>query len=199
MLDDFCKSCGAPISANDVYCGCCGANLTGGANAESNPFATPKYDGYFDANNYSGYAAADAPEVPTGPISAFRICMRKYVDFSGRASRSEYWYWQLANVLIGLALVVVLVAISLALGFDGDEASSLGNWVGQIVSLALFLPNLAVAARRLHDRGITGWVLVCLFVPFANVIAGITFFVLYLLPSQPGENKFGPAPRRRNR
>lgn len=193
-MANFCKTCGAPVAPSDVYCVRCGAPLTDG-DANSNPFATPSYSG---ANDYADWGDPTAPDVPTNPISAFRICFfEKYVDFRGRASRSEYWYWQLATFLVALTAIVAPVPFALAFGLDSEEAGKLGNVVGRIVSYVFFLPNLAVAARRLHDRGQSGWLLLFLFVPFANIVAAIAIFVILLSPSKPETNKYGPAPRRR--
>jgi uncharacterized membrane protein YhaH (DUF805 family) len=70
---------------------------------------------------------------------AIASCFSKYATFSGRASRSEFWWFFLFQVLVSLAVSMV-----------GDTYSGL-------VSLALLLPALAVGARRLHDIGRTGW------------------------------------------
>ena len=80
--------------------------------------------------------------------TAIDTCLRrKYLDFSGRASRSEYWYYILAY-LIG-SIVVSLVG-----GILGARA---GSVLSGIYSLALFLPSLAVLVRRLHDTNHSGW------------------------------------------
>ena len=79
--------------------------------------------------------------------TAIDTCLRrKYLDFSGRASRSEYWYYILAY-LIG-SIVVSLVG-----GILGARA---GSVLSGIYSLALFLPSLAVLVRRLHDTNHSG-------------------------------------------
>lgn len=71
---------------------------------------------------------------PVGFVDAVTTCLRKYVDFSGRASRSEFWYFTLVYGIAGAIPVI-----------------------GGIISLALLLPDLAVSARRLHDTGKSGW------------------------------------------
>src|SRR6266545_1414640 len=67
---------------------------------------------------------------------------QNYVNFSGRAARSEYWFWTLFTVLVSIAALL----IDLALFGDMDV-----SFINGIVSLGLFLPSLAVAIRRLHD------------------------------------------------
>ena len=77
-------------------------------------------------------------------------CMGKYVIFKGRASRSEYWWFFLFTLIIGLGADLVTVAVY-----------NIGDPTGQILSLIIYLifllPSIAVATRRLHDTGRTGW------------------------------------------
>ena len=77
-------------------------------------------------------------------------CLRKYADFSGRATRAEYWWWVLATVIVGLGLAAVDEFINL---LTGNEFSPLTT----IFGLAVLLPGLAVTCRRLHDTGRSGW------------------------------------------
>ena len=70
---------------------------------------------------------------------AISTCFAKYATFSGRASRPEFWWFFLFQILVSMA------------------ASMLGDVVAGLVSLALLLPALAVGARRLHDIGKSGW------------------------------------------
>lgn len=72
-------------------------------------------------------------------VESIRTCFGKYADFTGRASRSEFWWWVLFNVLAGMALGMI------------------NSRLGQIFSLAVLLPNIAVTARRLHDTDRSGW------------------------------------------
>lgn len=69
------------------------------------------------------------------------VCMAKYVDFSGRASRSEYWWFYLFTVLLSWGAMIV-------------DSSGI---ISSIVNLAFMLPSLAAAARRLHDTNRSGW------------------------------------------
>ena len=68
-----------------------------------------------------------------------QTCFKKYADFTGRATKSEFWWWVLFALLISMA------------------AQTLGDIPASIVSLAILLPYLAVTARRLHDIGKSGW------------------------------------------
>ena len=117
---------------------------------------------------------------------AVRVCLtQKYVDFSGRARRSEYWYF----FLFGIIVSVVAGIIDGILG----TRNTLGSYglIGGIASLALLLPNLGVGARRLHDTGRSGWWLLIGLIPLIGWIVLLVFFVQ---DSQP-DNQYGPNPK----
>ncbi len=91
-------------------------------------------------------------------------CLKeKYATFSGRASRSEFWWFWLATYILGV--IVGLISTTLA----------------SIVGLALFLPSLAVAVRRIHDSEHSGWWVIC---PIVNII-------FLIIPGTEGANKYG--------
>ncbi len=105
-----------------------------------------------------------------GIQQAFITCLKKYADFSGRATRSEYWWFVLCEILIlGVAALI------------NDRLPGL-------FALALVLPAVAVGARRLHDIGRSGWWLLVALVP---LIGGLVLLYWTVLPSQPGANTFG--------
>lgn len=110
---------------------------------------------------------------------AVKRYFRNYVNFSGRASQSEYWWPVLFNTFIALVLIIVAVV----LGAAGIQV------VGSIVSiclllyiLATILPGISVAIRRLHDANQSGAWLLCVFVPFIGSFVSI---VVGLLPTDP--------------
>lgn len=105
---------------------------------------------------------------------------RKYAQFSGRSSRSEYWYFVLFNALASAA--------------SGLADAILGS-TGVIIVLYAFaslIPSFAIFFRRLHDTGRSGWWWLIGIVP---VIGGITLFIFMVLDSQPGDNRYGPNPK----
>ena len=106
-------------------------------------------------------------------------CLRKYATFEGRASRSEYWWFQL-----------LLFLLSVAGSLLGTFAETLGGLVLLAVVLGLFVPNLAVTVRRMHDVGWSGWWLLLIWVPF-GVLA---FYAIMFWPGRLGANRFGPPP-----
>jgi uncharacterized membrane protein YhaH (DUF805 family) len=97
-----------------------------------------------------------------------------YAQFTGRASRSEYWWFYLFTVLATAA------------------ADTFGGTVGNLASLVFFLPSLALAARRLHDVGRSGWWFLLVF-----TIIGIPVLLYWLVrASDAGANKYGEGPAR---
>jgi len=88
---------------------------------------------------------------------SIQVCFNKYVDFSGRASRSEFWWFFLFCCLVSIA------------------AGMFGFIVNCLVSLALLLPQVAAATRRLHDTGRSGWWQLIGLIPVIGWIVMIVF------------------------
>jgi uncharacterized membrane protein YhaH (DUF805 family) len=133
--------------------------------------------------------------------------LKKYADFGGRASRSEFWaFFLFANLLTYAAhkfemrsADIVMVALQMGV-------VELSVW------LVVLLPTITVSARRLHDTGRSGWWLMAVYVPFlawlktnegaafqlvaagALFVGAIIYIVLMLLPGEPGANAFGEPP-----
>jgi uncharacterized membrane protein YhaH (DUF805 family) len=101
-----------------------------------------------------------------------------YVNFAGRAIRSEYWYW----VLFVIIAMIVTSIIDVVLGIRLFEP---------IFALAVLLPGIAVGVRRLHDLDRSGWWLLLGFIPLIGAIVLIVWFVGR---GTPGPNRFGPDP-----
>jgi uncharacterized membrane protein YhaH (DUF805 family) len=102
----------------------------------------------------------------------------KYVTFSGRAARSEYWYWTLFTVIANMVA-----------GILDDLLRGLGL-IGLLVSLALLLPGIAVSARRLHDLDRTAWWLLIVF----TGVGVILLIVWDCIKGTTGPNHFGADP-----
>jgi len=120
-------------------------------------------------------------------IEAFR----KYAVFSGRASRSEYWYFFLFNIIAQFVIGFGATFIAAVAGASSDSATNTGESLMALYVLAALLPSIAVSVRRLHDAGYSGWLLLLGFIP----LAGIVLIVLFCTDSQPGTNKYGPNPK----
>jgi uncharacterized membrane protein YhaH (DUF805 family) len=107
---------------------------------------------------------------------AVRSCFQNYASFSGRAPRSEYWYFVLFEIaaLVGLAIMDWLIGTAPILYMLG--------------ALALVLPALTVGVRRLHDSNKSAWNLLWSLVPFG----ALYLLWLYIRPGDDGENDYGP-------
>jgi uncharacterized membrane protein YhaH (DUF805 family) len=111
--------------------------------------------------------------------TAVRVCLRKYATFSGRASRSELWWFVLFECLVSAAASVLDVGIGAS---DVKPITALAG-------LALLLPSLAVAVRRLHDIDYSGWWILIIVIP---VLGALALLVFYCLAGSEGDNRFGP-------
>ncbi len=119
-----------------------------------------------------------------GFAEAIKSWFNKYVTFSGRAPRSEYWWFTLFAILAQIVLTFVDMAVFGANPYGIDPLAT-------IFSLAVLLPGLAVTVRRLHDTGRSAWWLLIVLIP---VIGYIVLIVFACLKSEPGANRFGPNP-----
>ncbi|HEY2754993.1 MAG TPA: DUF805 domain-containing protein [Pseudolabrys sp.] len=112
---------------------------------------------------------------------AIRSGFRNYVGFSGRAPRSEFWYWTLFAFLVAVVSGILDSALFPSMGTGPISA---------ITSLLLFLPGLAMSVRRLHDLDRTGWwMLIAL-----TIIGLIVLLVWDCIKGTDGPNRFGPDP-----
>lgn len=105
-------------------------------------------------------------------VNIIKHCFQNAINFKDRAGRPEYWYFVLFCFLLGLILGAVF----------GD-----GSMITTLVQLALFVPSIAVAARRLHDTGRSGW-----WQLISLTIIGLIPLIYWLAkPGDAGENRFG--------
>lgn len=123
-------------------------------------------------------------------MNHFINVLKKYATFSGRATRSEYWYF----VLIYSIIYTILMGIDFAIGTFSKQLMGNGSFLGFLstaYSLVLFLPSLAVTVRRLHDINKSGWWILLIFVP----IIGFILLVVYLCTNSKEDNKYGINPK----
>tara|TARA_R100000005_G_scaffold96344_1_gene82558 strand:- start:2504 stop:2887 length:384 start_codon:yes stop_codon:yes gene_type:complete len=114
------------------------------------------------------------------------VLKNKYAMFNGRARRKEYWFFVLFNILASIALGIVD-------GITGTFNDEMGvGLLGGIYWLAVLIPAIAVAVRRLHDTGRTGWWLLLCLIP---VIGGLVLLIFMVFDSEPGDNQYGPNPK----
>ena len=103
-----------------------------------------------------------------GILEAITSFFTNYTNFHGRSRRSAFWWVELVSFIIGWIPVVNI-----------------------IFGIAIIIPSIAIAVRRLHDIGKSGWWLLLILVP----IAGIILIIWFIRDSQPGDNQWGPNPK----
>ena len=131
---------------------------------------------------------------------ATRYCLNHYADFTGRASRPQFWWFWLFTFIVS-AIPSIIGQIFIVIGRppndfeDGIMIFSVLGWIiyvlGLIISLAFIVPLLAAGCRRLHDRGLSGWLQLLLLLSFCFGIGFIILAVFWALPGTPGPNQYG--------
>lgn len=108
---------------------------------------------------------------------SIKTCINKYATFSGRAPRSEYWWFVLFYIIVSVCAQAAFFGIGLGIG--GMQGAALAsNICSALVLLMFFIPSLAVAVRRLHDTGRSGWWLMLAYGP---MLLCVVLLVLVLL------------------
>jgi uncharacterized membrane protein YhaH (DUF805 family) len=105
-------------------------------------------------------------------VEAIKTCLRKYAEFKGRASRSEYWWFALFYFLVSLV------------------ASLFSDVLSALVGLGLIVPSVAVATRRLHDIGKSGWLQLVWIIP----VVGWVLMIYWLVQPSGAANEYGTGP-----
>ena len=112
--------------------------------------------------------------------------LKQYADFSGRARRKEYWMFALFNFIF----LIVAMILDNVLGLTAGELPYGVFYF--LYAFAVLIPGLAVAVRRLHDVGKSGWMILIALIP---IIGAIWLLVLMVTDSQQGTNKWGQNPK----
>ena len=116
------------------------------------------------------------------------VIRNHYADFEGRARRKEYWMFALFSFAIGIAFQIV----ASILGAVSDTLALLLLGLYVLFGLALFLPNIGLTIRRLHDTGRSGWWMLVALIPLVGVFVLIYFLVI---EGDAGPNEYGPDPK----
>lgn len=116
-------------------------------------------------------------------VTAVKTCLgRQYATFSGRARRSEFWFFSL--------FLTLLMAVAAVLDASLNATEGRGP-VSAIAGLLTVIPALAVTVRRLHDIGRSGWWLLVTLVP---LIGFVLLLIWEIRRGDAGDNRFGPSP-----
>ncbi|MEO1619757.1 MAG: DUF805 domain-containing protein [Cyanobacteria bacterium J06632_3] len=111
-------------------------------------------------------------------------CINKYADFDGRATRSEYWYYTLFNCIFAFVALMGSVILGQVAGIFGA--------LYPLYIFATLVPSLAVACRRLHDTGRSGWMQLITILPFGAIV----LIIFLAQDSSFDRNAYGPNPKR---
>ena len=159
-----------------------------GGNDPQGSYPPPQSGGYAPyQQQQGGYAPAGGPRGylqggPVGFTDAIKLAFQNIFEYKGRASRSSYWWFALAE-LIGWVGVLILAGI-----FAAVHAPALSIMLYLAAAIAAFLLGLSLTIRRLHDQDKSGFWYFIAFVPF---IGGIWLLVLTVMEGTPGPNRFG--------
>ena len=138
-------------------------------------------------NPFQNFEYVSRPEHRMSFMDSIENVIRNFVNFNDRASRSEYWWFQL----------FFFVALATADFIDvmmGDLAEVSFNWFGTVAFLGLIIPNLAVTVRRLHDLGYSGWFILLVFIPCLGSIIGLVMLVFMMVDGESQINVYGTVP-----
>ena len=119
-------------------------------------------------------------------MNYFIYCLKNYFNFSGRATRSEYWYFVLFGLLFSLAAMLIDFSIGT---FYIEEGIGIFS---SIYTLTILIPSLAVTVRRLHDTNRSGWWNLIMLVP----IIGIIVLIVFYCQDSKEDNKYGVNPKK---
>jgi uncharacterized membrane protein YhaH (DUF805 family) len=112
--------------------------------------------------------------------------LNDYAVFEGRASRSEYWYFTLFNIIIIILLSVVENSLGLIV-FASDGGLGV---LSMLYALAVLVPSLAVGVRRLHDTDRSGWWMLLAIIPIVSLV----LIVFFIFKGSEGDNQYGASP-----
>jgi uncharacterized membrane protein YhaH (DUF805 family) len=169
------------------------------------PYTQPQYaqaPGY-GQQQYAGALAPYTAVYDTNPrpsvtmVQAVKLWLKNWKNFSGRASRSEYWWVTLASVIVmtvlGIILMVAFVAVAAATNGSDPAMGALVVvvWgVMALIGLATLVPSISLGVRRLHDTNQSGWMYLVDFIPS---VGGIILLVLMAQASNPAGARFDDA------
>jgi uncharacterized membrane protein YhaH (DUF805 family) len=119
------------------------------------------------------------------------VLMNNFANFNGRASRSEYWWFVLFGYLAGFCFGFVDGVILVVMDVPMDSLLWAFSPMATLFQLAIMIPALAVAVRRLHDLGKSGWWFFILLIPCVGIIL---YIVWMASEGEPHDNAYGPVP-----
>ena len=142
------------------------------------------YQPYYAAPAQPSPPSLDMPHYGISFIDAIKRGFKKYATFSGRASRSEYWWWALFSFIVYVVLLVPAYVLGITTSSDGGRtpgAAAIPLIILMVIFyLGIIVPTLALTVRRLHDAGYSGWLALLMLVPY---VGGLIILIFAVLPS----------------
>ena len=174
----FCTNCGAPLQSDMAFCNNCGSPIK----PTPTPTPTPQSLPNSTVPNY------DLDPFELSELDTLKFVFRKkYAEFNGRASRSEYFRFSL---MVALCIAIILSVFGIiGLATNGLASTIILYIVLGIINLILLIPNLAITVRRLHDINKSGWYFFINIIPF---VGPIWFIILMLTKGTLDNNNYGP-------
>lgn len=122
-----------------------------------------------------------------------KVVIENYANFTGRARRSEFWYFSLVKLIIPIILLIPCIILTIVFRNNTFAPAFMVAFLIFFVlfEVLLIIPTLAVSARRLHDIGYSGWMQLISLIPGG----GIVLLVFFLMDTQPMDNQWGPNPK----
>ncbi|WP_253905246.1 DUF805 domain-containing protein [Arthrobacter sp. H14] len=153
------------------------------------------YPSMYPSYGYPVDAPLNQPQYGASFGASIKRFFTKYATFSGRASRSEYWWAFLFNTIVITVLYIAAIAFAFA-GADPVTGEPGAAFLAPLVllsiyGLAVLIPNIAVTVRRLHDANFSGFMYLFSFIPF---VGGLVVLVLTLMPANPEGARFDEYP-----
>ena len=173
--------------------------------ADGDPVSTQRYwdgtqwqGGPQPTMGYSspGFATAGGGHDPDrSPFEWYKLALSRWNKFDGRSRRAEYWWFAGVNLVIIIGLYIAMFGL-FALSDGAIGVTSVAIVILFFVyALAMFLPGLAVAIRRLHDTDKSGWWVLIGIIPVINYIGGFVLLIFYCMDGTKGPNRFGSSPK----
>ena len=178
----FCSKCGVSAVSQQVFCSSCGNRLV----AQSLDASALNYPSFWPGVDLDG---RNAP-APMNLVETIDFSYKNYARFSGRASRSEYWYWVLFSQL---SFAIVYLATALTVEFENAHYGEPIYFAAWLSVLSTIIPGMARGVRRLHDTNRSGGFLFLLLIPF---VGSILLLVYFCTDGDAVPNRYGPPSKR---
>lgn len=173
-----CSNCGTPLEPNTLFCSNCGTPVGTDTTTPEAVKTSPTQR----TNSVYDWDPFELNELDTLTF----VLTKKYIEFQGRASRSEFFRY---NLMISLCLTIISIIMGIIKLITNDIMTAIVLYILLgIIDLALILPGLAIAVRRLHDTNKSGWYLLINLIP---IVGPIWFLILILTKGDVYTNNYG--------